>query len=264
MTQYWAKVSTREGRVQHILEGIKARAKPRGIAFEITLDDLLPLPDTCPILGIPLSYVGKKKRRGYLDDSPSVDRIDPALGYVPDNVWIVSARANVIKNDGTVEEHEKIIAAMRERVRRKDERFTPPDFLRAQHAKHHFTVDLCSSSAAPAAQILPRYFTKEHNALRFVIPPEERVWCNPPFSDIRPWVELLWRSAAFSVMLVPAWTDRSWWQELVEPYRDRPGSRLHTEFLKRVLFGDEEEPVRTKGQPNFWPVLLTFDRMPPP
>ena len=143
-----------------------------------------------------------------------------------------------------------------------DERFTPPTDLERWHAKYRFTVDIASSPLAPAARILPRYITKEQNALRFAIPREERVWCNPPYSDIEPWVRFLWKQPCFSVMLLPAWTDRQWWQKYVEPFRDRPGSRLHTEFLTRVLFGDPVVPVRTKGQPNFWPVLLIFDEVP--
>lgn len=113
MVEYWIKVSTREGRMRHVLVGVKARAKRQGIDFSITLADILPLPDTCPILGIPIAYNGPKKRRGYLDDSPSVDRVNPKLGYIRGNVWIISARANVIKNDGTAEDHERIAAWMR-------------------------------------------------------------------------------------------------------------------------------------------------------
>ena len=59
----------------------------------------------CPLLGHPFSESG--------ENSPSFDRINPKLGYVKGNVWIVGLRANVIKNDGTAEEHEMIARAMR-------------------------------------------------------------------------------------------------------------------------------------------------------
>jgi hypothetical protein len=36
--------------------------------------------------------------------SPSLDRIKPELGYVPGNIQVISARANVMKNDATPEE----------------------------------------------------------------------------------------------------------------------------------------------------------------
>lgn len=53
------------------------------------------------------------------------------------------------------------------------------------------------------------------------------VWVNPPYSDIRPWVEKAWREVSKPegtrprsiTMLLPARTDAPWWQQLVEPYR---------------------------------------------
>lgn len=67
----------------------------------------------------------------------------------------------------------------------------------------------------------------------------ERVWCNPPYSSIRPWVAKAWlehRQALAIAMLLPAnRTEQTWWQDLVEPYRDRPGSALSVEFLSGRL-----------------------------
>ncbi len=143
-----------------------------------------------------------------------------------------------------------------------DERFTPPDMLRSLHAQYAFTLDLASSPLAPAAQILPRYLTRENSAFQYRIPAEERVWCNPPYSNIPLWISFLWAQPCWSMMLVPAWTDRAWWHEYVEPFRDRPGTRLHTQFIRRVLFGDPEQPVRKSGSPKFiGSVLITLDRM---
>lgn len=62
----------------------------------------------------------------------------------------------------------------------------------------------------------------------------ERVWCNPPYSSIAPWIRKAWASPAAEVivMLLPAnRTEQSWWRDLVEPYRDRVGSPLRTEFI---------------------------------
>lgn len=58
----------------------------------------------CPILGIELEYFAE----GVQENSPSFDRIDSNLGYIPGNVQVISWRANRIKNDGTSEEHRKI------------------------------------------------------------------------------------------------------------------------------------------------------------
>ena len=67
----------------------------------------LDLPDYCPVLGIELSYngfPGAKPGWSRRDSSPSIDRVDSRLGYTPENIQIISWRANRIKNDGTPEE----------------------------------------------------------------------------------------------------------------------------------------------------------------
>ena len=68
---------------------------------------------TCPILGIELDWFASEKS----ENSPSFDRLDAKKGYEPGNVIVMSMRANRIKNDGTAEEHEKIAAFMRERLK---------------------------------------------------------------------------------------------------------------------------------------------------
>lgn len=43
------------------------------------------------------------------DNSPNLDRIVNALGYVKGNVIVVSARANRLKSDSTLDELRKLI-----------------------------------------------------------------------------------------------------------------------------------------------------------
>ena len=78
------------------------RANKLGIVCTITPADLA-LPTVCPVLGIPIIR-GKKRT----DNSPSLDRIIPSLGYVPGNVRIISFRANAIKRDATAGELRKV------------------------------------------------------------------------------------------------------------------------------------------------------------
>ena len=68
----------------------KYRAKQKGLDFTITKEDIV-IPDTCPLLGTPMV-------------SPSLDRIDSSKGYTPDNVWVISNRANTLKNNATLME----------------------------------------------------------------------------------------------------------------------------------------------------------------
>lgn len=88
--------------VKKVYNGLKASAKKRGIPFELSLTDLYDLdyPLTCPILGIPLRFnVGQVK-----DNSYSVDRIDNSKGYSIDNIQVISYKANILKNNATIEE----------------------------------------------------------------------------------------------------------------------------------------------------------------
>lgn len=87
----------------------KGRAKKFGIEFTITIFDLpVHMPSMCPWLGIPLVLASGK----WTDNSPSLDRIDNQLGYVPGNTIIVSSRANRLKSDATAEELIKIGRAL--------------------------------------------------------------------------------------------------------------------------------------------------------
>lgn len=95
----------REEPKRSLLWKARWRAKQSGIPFSLTLDDIPEFPKLCPVFGI-------KMRRGIkkpCPNSPSIDRIVPALGYVPGNVRIISRRANMIKNDATLPELRKIV-----------------------------------------------------------------------------------------------------------------------------------------------------------
>lgn len=84
----------------------KKRAKARGLDFTITVEDVV-IPARCPLLGITL-----QRGAGLLGPaSPSLDRINPRLGYVEGNVWVISHRANAIKNDATLDEMRALLAA---------------------------------------------------------------------------------------------------------------------------------------------------------
>ncbi len=91
------------------------RAKSKGMAFCITVKDI-PAPTRCAVFGTELSY---QAAGSWADDSASLDRIDNSRGYVPDNVWIISWRANRIKNDATANELRMVADAIVIRVGKK-------------------------------------------------------------------------------------------------------------------------------------------------
>lgn len=87
-----------------LLRSLRSRAKNAGLECTITRDDIV-IPDVCPVLGIPLVF-GRGRGPGLAekDQRPSIDRIDNARGYTPDNVVVVSYRANRLKSDATIQE----------------------------------------------------------------------------------------------------------------------------------------------------------------
>lgn len=81
-----------------IVRAAKRRAEAKGLPFSITYKDF-ELPEVCPLLEIPLQVNEGKAQ----DNSYSLDRIIPELGYVPGNIWVISNKANMIKNDASLE-----------------------------------------------------------------------------------------------------------------------------------------------------------------
>ena len=94
-----------ENRQKSMLRAARSRAKSMGLPFNLTIEDIV-IPERCPVLGLVLKHATGVGGGGHA--SPSIDRIIPELGYVKGNVRIISRRANVLRNDATVEELEAI------------------------------------------------------------------------------------------------------------------------------------------------------------
>lgn len=147
-----------------------------------------------------------------------------------------------------------------------DEFYTPSLHFNLWHREFDFTLD---AAATKESAKCASYFSKDSNGLAQSWG-GERVWVNPPYSAITPWIIKSLQSvhpvmpasfrAKLVAMLVPAWTDRAWWQDFVEPNRDGHGlSLVQTRFLKRIRFGTPLDPEGVKsGSPAFWPVLLVW------
>jgi hypothetical protein len=77
----------------------RRRAKQHNIPFDISLEDIV-IPSTCPYLHIAIeSSTGSSH-----DNSPTLDRIVPSMGYTRDNIIIVSNKANRMKSNATPQE----------------------------------------------------------------------------------------------------------------------------------------------------------------
>ena len=78
----------------------KKRAKDKKLPFDLDLKylrDIWPKDNICPALSIEL----KRGKGKMIDSSPSLDRINNELGYVKDNVQVVSMLANLIMSSAT-------------------------------------------------------------------------------------------------------------------------------------------------------------------
>lgn len=85
-------------------------AMTRGLEFTITAKDITPLPTHCPVLGTALDYAATTSTPP--ENTPSIDRMDSSKGYVAGNVAVISKRANLLKNDATIEEMTALLRYM--------------------------------------------------------------------------------------------------------------------------------------------------------
>jgi len=101
------KKTAKELHMSIFIGSAKRRAKRDGVPFSITGDYLLSIAtDECPVFHTPfewgLSGLGQGNAK---PNGPTLDRIEPHLGYVEGNVAFISYRANRLKDDGTMQEH---------------------------------------------------------------------------------------------------------------------------------------------------------------
>jgi len=138
-----------------------------------------------------------------------------------------------------------------------DDRATVPELFEPLNERYRFTIDVAAAAHNTKCE---RFYTVADDGLAQDWT-GERVWCNPPYSDIRPWVAKAWGSDALVVMLLPAnRTEQAWWQDLVEPYRDRSVG-LTCEFLRgRIRFlRPGQRRIGPNERPPFGCCLLTWD-----
>lgn len=143
-----------------------------------------------------------------------------------------------------------------------DDRATTPEVFDPLNVRFRFSIDVAASAENTK---LERYYSIDDNGLKqpWV---DERVWCNPPYSDIESWVKKAWREWDSSdppeliVMLLPAnRTEQGWWQRHVEGAR-RAG-RINVEFLPgRLRFlAPGATAIKPNERPPFGCCLLIWE-----
>lgn len=103
----------------------------------------------------------------------------------------------------------------------KDEFRTPPWLFAWRNRRFLFEID---AAATHENALCSLYYTKEENALAHrwddMVPDEPlpRVWCNPPYSDVEPWLEKAAEEARRGIltdMLLPAMNGEVYWGKYV-------------------------------------------------
>lgn len=83
---------------KYLLQHARQRAKIYNVLCDLTLEDII-IPDQCPVLKVPFEYGTRY--------AMSLDRINPELGYTKDNIQVISWKANMMKQDASLEELRK-------------------------------------------------------------------------------------------------------------------------------------------------------------
>lgn len=148
-----------------------------------------------------------------------------------------------------------------------DDRATTPEMFAEMHARFRFSIDVAASAHNAK---LARYYSIVEDGLERSWA-GERVWCNPPFSNIEAWVEKAWSEWVADgenvpeviVMLLPAnRTEQGWWHRWVEPNLHSARGDFRCEFLPgRIRFIRRGATgIGPNERPPFGCCLLIWER----
>ena len=98
----------------------KNRSRRKKLPFNLTPEDIK-IPDLCPALGTKLeANTWTDDSKGAQPNSPTLDRVIPEKGYVKGNVAIISHKANLIKNNGTLDELKAVACWLRKLLKEQE------------------------------------------------------------------------------------------------------------------------------------------------
>lgn len=103
------RVGALRNREKIMWRSARQRAKKAGLVFTIEASDIV-VPERCPLLNVVLDRQATIATRMR---APSLDRKIQELGYTKDNTWVISYRANLLKNNATLEELELLVRNLR-------------------------------------------------------------------------------------------------------------------------------------------------------
>ena len=110
--RYQIKPSTK---IRHLFTAAKARARNKNLEFSLVLKEIEDIiyQGSCQVTGLPFDLSPGKGPR-----SPSIDRIDPTKGYIPENCQIVVWIYNAAKNQWSHEDVAMMSRALYQKEKR--------------------------------------------------------------------------------------------------------------------------------------------------
>jgi len=148
-----------------------------------------------------------------------------------------------------------------------DERETPQPFFDALDEEFHFDIDVCASEEN--TKVADCFIDEDTDALitswggffdLAAVQPREHItaWCNPPYSNITPWVTKAIEEQAWevtTVALLPASVSSKWFHAYIwSVHKHGPQTDVEIRFpTKRLVFG----PHFTGAK---WPSMVVIFR----
>lgn len=96
-----------------------------------------------------------------------------------------------------------------------DEWETPQGLFDELNAEFNFNLDLAATKENAKVSL---FCTIENSGLTGIFSGDFRIWCNPPYSNIKEWVKRCYElssQVSVVVMLIPARTDTKWFHEYI-------------------------------------------------
>ena len=120
-----------------------------------------------------------------------------------------------------------------------DERETPNDLFIPLFREFHFERDLAASDELHK---LTTYYTKENSAFKYQWTGSN--FCNPPYSDIKPWLRYATQQKALVVFILPCDTSTQWFHKyLWDKINHKPRTNVQLRFPEgRYKFSNTNSP----------------------
>lgn len=134
--------------------------------------------------------------------------------------------------------------------KRTDERPTPDSLFLPLHAEFGFEYDLAASDILHK---LSNYYTKQNSAFKYKWTGSN--FCNPPYSNIGPWLKYGLKQKALIVYILPCDTSTRWFHDyLWDGINHKPRNNIQLRFpLGRYNFDG------SNNSPKFATIIAIMD-----